>query len=142
MHLIRKIMVALVATLSVVTLSVPTSYSYDIVGTQGCVTRNVCVWEHEFFKGHRQIISGFSDYTDLNSHLHDQASSWANANVYTREYLGDWVHIGLIRMPVKLSYLEPGYSGTNLQDDIRPNGHDSNDKADFVARSDWRGWWF
>ena len=140
MTLLRKATLLGLATISVLSLSLPGTYAHDVKGVIDCEFRHVCVWEHSHFRGAKQQVSGFAAYTDLNGYLHDRASSWGNANELTTEYLGEWQYDWFGRKLVALSYLEPNTSGNNLQDDIRPNGQNSNDKADFVARWDWSGW--
>ena len=140
MTLLRKATLLGLATISVLSLSLPGTYAHDVKGVIDCEFRHVCVWEHEEFQGVKQQISGFSPYTDLNGALHDRASSWTNANGVTTECLGDWRSSWYSRKAVALSYLKAGWSGTNLQDDIHYDGTDSNDQADFVARWDWSGW--
>ena len=140
MTLLRKATLLGLATISVLPLSLPGTYAHDVQKAENCSFRHVCVWEHSNFRGVRQEISGFADYTDLNGSLHDRASSWTNANESTREYIGEWRNTRYGRKAVALAYLDPGWSGTNLQHDVHYDRTDSNDQADFVARWDWSGW--
>lgn len=90
----------------------------------GCPSKNICVYEHSHRQGTSQIISGFNHYTNLNSQLHDRASSWTNANDHTNIAIGEWSRgkeiIGQI--------LPPGW----YEDNLKSVGF--NDRADWVKR--------
>lgn len=57
-----------------------------------CATSHVCLWVHKNYEGSRQQVSGFADYTDLNGHLHDKASSWGSSNRSQQMCVIDWVN--------------------------------------------------
>ena len=135
MRWMRTVMAPFMVAVSVISLGVPAGYAADYPGVHDCPERHVCVWTDIDFHGTRQAISGYADYTDLNGHLHDRASSWVNANYSTIEWLGEW-HRG---KPFGGSYLKPRHKGTDLRDDIT-HGRHFNDRADFVARNDWYNW--
>lgn len=89
-----------------------------------CATSAVCVYQGEYYAPLSQSLSGFTSYSDLNSNLHDQASSWINACNSQTFGIGEWRSgqrfIGQI--------LPAGW----VEDRLGPNAN-FNDKADFVA---------
>ncbi|MFW0178459.1 peptidase inhibitor family I36 protein [Rothia sp. P7208] len=89
-----------------------------------CPTSNVCVYEHEWFHGASQTISGYATYTDLVGGLHDRVTSWINANRYATEYLGDRSWWG----QEETRYLPAGWYEHNL------SNSGFNDRADYVRR--------
>ncbi len=95
--------------------------------TFSCPDRSICLWSDGGFSGNRQVISGYTQYTDLSSHLHDKASSWGSTTrsqwmcVYNYRYT--WTGT---RYRVTLQAVAPGARVA-----VVPLG--TNDKADAVG---------
>jgi hypothetical protein len=96
----------------------------------GCSTSTVCVYSNEYYNqnqaGDSQWASGFTSYTDLNSRLHDQASSWINACNSQAFVIGEWRNGSRFNG----EYLPAGW----VEDRLGPNAN-FNDMADYVAQS-------
>lgn len=92
----------------------------------GCATSTVCVYQGEYFAPQSQSLSGFTSYSDLNSNLHDQASSWINACNSQGFVIGEWRN----GQRYNGQYLPAGW----VEDRLGPNAN-FNDKADYVAWS-------
>ena len=88
-----------------------------------CDTSHVCLWVDINYSGTRQMISGYSDYTDLNSSLHDQASSWGSSNHSQVMCVINWVN----GYAENLATLNPGNRTPWV-------GSTINDKADAVRQ--------
>lgn len=92
----------------------------------GCSTSTVCVYQNEYYGGAAQSASGFTGYTDLNSQLHDQASSWINACNSQGFVIGEWRNGSMYNG----EYLPAGW----VEDRLGPNAN-FNDMADYVAQA-------
>jgi hypothetical protein len=88
-----------------------------------CQTSTVCVYKDAQWLNTSQVISGFTSYADLNGYLHDQASSWINANNSTAEVIGEYRS----GQPYYAETLSAGWTDNNLSD------IGFNDMADFVT---------
>ncbi|GAA1660075.1 peptidase inhibitor family I36 protein [Fodinicola feengrottensis] len=87
-----------------------------------CPAHNFCLWTDGHFTGTKQIISGYASYQDVNSTLHDHASSWKNANASQRECVYDHVNGALVTLQVVNAGQQVG---------VVPAG--TNDRADAIG---------
>lgn len=118
--MLRKIITAGVIGASVTATMVATPAQ---AAAYSCTASHVCLWTASDYNGTRQAISGFADYTDVNSSLHDAASSWGSSTNSQAMCVIDWVNgrqqvIGLLRPGNRTTYV----------------GDSANDRSDAVTQ--------
>ncbi|WP_082470301.1 peptidase inhibitor family I36 protein [Curtobacterium sp. S6] len=87
-----------------------------------CPTHYECVYEHNNLTGAVQMVSGYLGFADMTPIMHDNVSSWANANIHALIGIGEWRGGHKYFAQV----LKPGWYEPNL------GSIGFNDRADFV----------
>jgi hypothetical protein len=118
--MLKKLGAAVVAGLAIAAVSAAPAHAASYT----CDAHSVCLWQDITYGGQRQEVSGYSQYTDLNASLHDQASSWGSSNGSQVMCVINWVG-GSFEI---LATLNPG----NRTPWVGPT---INDKADAVVQS-------